>query len=69
MTKLHDVAGRIDYISSEQRQEFLYGVYRTCEDPFWKKLAKENQRDFLQSGSKGICIEARELVIALPEDY
>lgn len=34
MRRLYDVAGRIDYISSEQKQEHLYATYKTCEDPF-----------------------------------
>jgi len=34
MRRLYDVAGRIEYISSEQKQEHLYAVYKTSEDPF-----------------------------------
>ena len=69
MQSLPDVAGKIDYITSPDRQEYLYSVYRTCDDGFWKKLAEENQRDFKRSGSAGKCIEARALIIALPEEY
>ena len=69
LSKLHGVAGRIDYISNPARQEFLYGVYKTCDDSYWTKLAAENQNDFRRSGSAGTCIEARELIIALPEEY
>ena len=69
MTKLHDVKGRIRYISSSARQENLYADYETCERPFWWKLAKENQKDFLKSGTAGKCIEAREFIIALPENF
>ena len=29
----------------------------------------ENQQDFRKSGSAGKCIEARELIIALPESF
>ena len=36
---------------------------------FWKNLAKENQQEFIKSGTEGKCIEARELIIALPENY
>jgi len=32
-------------------------------------LAKESQQEFVKSGSSGTCIEARELIIALPEVY
>ena len=34
MQRLPDVAGKIDYISSLDRQEYLYSVYRTCDDGF-----------------------------------
>jgi len=36
---------------------------------FWTNLAKESQTEFSKSGSEGTCIEARELIIALPEVY
>ena len=36
---------------------------------FWDFLAKQNQEDFLSSGTVGICIEARELIISLPEEF
>ena len=69
MTKLHNVKGRITYITSSAKQENLYAVYETCERPFWRKLAAENQKDFLKSGTSGTCIEAREFIIALPENF
>lgn len=69
LQKLSDVAGRIDYISSHERQENLYATYQTATSDFWKALAKESQQEFKKSGSKGNCIKARELIIALPERY
>ena len=65
-TLLRDVAGRIDYIANPTRQEHLYATYETDPDPFWKDLAKENQLEFQRSGRDGRCVEARELIIALP---
>lgn len=65
--KLNNVAGRINYISSEARQENLYSVYETAPREFWRELAKENQEDFARNGTSGQCIEARELIIALPK--
>ena len=67
--KITNVKGRIDYISSHARQENLYAVYDTAPLKFWNMLAKESQREFLKSGTEGKCIEARELIIALPESY
>lgn len=69
ISKLHNVRGRIDYISSHARQENLYATYQTADMEFWKNLAKENQQEFIKSGTEGKCIEARELIIALPENY
>lgn len=67
MSKLTNVRGRIHYISSQARQENLYAVYGTTDRKFWRELAKCNQEEFSKSGTAGKCIEARELIIALPE--
>ena len=69
MTKLPNVKGRISYITSKSRQENLYATYRTADNAFWNNLARESQQEFKRSGTKGKCIEARELVIALPETF
>ena len=70
MNKLTNVSGRITYISSKAKQENLYATYTTVsERSFWRELAKCNQESFRQSGTEGKCIEARELIIALPESF
>ena len=69
MSKLTNVKGRISYISSHTRQENLYAVYETVGRTFWSNLAKCNQEEFKKSGTSGKCIEARELIIALPESF
>ena len=69
MSKLTNLKGRINYISSHARQENLYAVYDTTERKFWSELAKCNQEEFEKSGTGGKCIEARELIIALPESF
>ena len=70
MNKLTNVSGRITYISSKAKQENLYATYTTIpERNFWRELAKCNQESFVQSGTEGKCIEARELIIALPESF
>ena len=51
------------------RQENLYAAYRTADNGFWSNLAKESQQEFKRSGTEGKCIEARELIIVLPEVY
>ena len=47
----------------------MYAVYETTDRKFWRELAKCNQEEFRESGTKGSCIEARELIIALPESF
>ena len=70
ISKLSDVKGRISYISDPKRQEHLYATFSTREDmTFWNDLAKECQDEFKRYGTEGKCIEARELIIALPEEY
>ena len=48
-SKLHDVKGRVDYISSPKRQENLYAVFSNVEDSYWDLLEEQNQRDFAKS--------------------
>ena len=68
LSKLTDVRGRIDYISNPRRQEHLYASYNTAGTEFWKYLSEQSQLDFRRSNQKnGKCIEAGELIIALPE--
>lgn len=70
MSKLSNIKGRIDYISDPKRQEYLYATFSTREDmTFWDALAKECREEFKRFGTEGKCIEARELIIALPEEY
>ena len=67
MTKLSNVRGRITYISSHAKQEHLYAVYETTDRSYWTELARCSQQEFKKSGVDGKCIEARELIIAMPE--
>lgn len=70
IAKLHNLSGRITYISSRAKQEHLYEVYATEPDrAFWRELAKCSREEFEKSGTNGKCIEARELMIALPESF
>ena len=69
MSKLPNVKGRISYITSPVRQENLYATYRTTDNDFWSNLARESRQEFQRSGADGKCVEARELIIALPEVY
>ena len=67
--KLSDVKGRICYISSHEKQENLYATYNTTSETFWHMLAQTCQNEYRKSGAAGKCVEARELIIALPECF
>ncbi len=69
MSKLSNVRGRITYISSHAKQEKLFAVYETTDRSYWTELARCNRQEFKKSGTEGKCIEARELIIALPESF
>jgi len=70
ISKVTNVVGKVNYISSPDRQEYLYAVYDTSTSPdFWKQLAEYNQLQFQRSGAHGSCIEARQLIIALPNEF
>lgn len=69
ISKLTNLKGRIDYITNPKRQENLYAVYDTADDTFWHELGKCNRLEFKKIGSAGSCIESRELIIALPEQF
>lgn len=66
--KLTNVVGRVDYISNPKRQENIKSFYSTTGNDFWHKLAQENQEQFMKSGTHGKCCEAREFIIALPQN-
>ncbi len=65
-TPLHDVAGRVDYISNPDRQEQLVYANEACADfGFWKDLAAYCQKS---APGKRAC-EGRELIIPLPNEF
>lgn len=73
ITKLHDVRGRIDYISNPERQENLLAYRTTMDSKMWLALANQNQRSF-KNNSRGVsangkCIEAREIIFHLPHRF
>lgn len=47
----------------------MFAVYDTADTEFWTCLARESRQEFKRCGTEGKCIEARELIIALPENY
>ena len=68
--KLTNVKGRLDYISNPARQEYIEGYYNTADYSFWELLADESQQQFAKKvNRKGKCCEAREFIIAIPQDY
>lgn len=62
-TPLHDVAGRVDYISNPDRQEHLVYADENCADTeFWKRLSEHCQA---MAPGKKAC-EGREFILPLP---
>lgn len=70
VTKLSNVTGRVDYISSPKRQENLLAVAGTPTDPeFWQWLAEDSQTAWRCAGGHAPgnrCCEAREIHGDLP---
>ena len=69
MTKLTNVAGRVDYISSDARQENLLAVAGMTDQEYWRQLAADSQAAWRQAGGHkegDACCEAREMHGDLP---
>lgn len=68
-TKLTNVTGRVDYISSPERQkEKLIEVVGQTDMTFWKRLAADCQAAYKErEGYK--CVEGRELIMELPNKF
>lgn len=69
-TALHNVSGRLDYISSAQRQENLLGYFDGAADQlqgqYWETLVQESRQSFAQHGEHTKkAVEGRELVVKL----
>ena len=77
-TALPNVVGRVDYISSPNRQERLLGSYDAAAELlgglFWEILAKESQAAYEQFSAKERdgdalkCCQGREMVIQLANE-
>ena len=74
--------GAVSHIASNQASNLadtgaaLQGKEATTESAtelpdkeFWREIAKCNREEFEKSGTNGKCIEARELIITLPESF
>ena len=51
-TGLRDVCGRVEYISSEKKQEYLEAFFSTTDNQFWNDLAKHCQKQSRFSKTK-----------------
>ena len=69
MSKLPVLKVHISYIAGPDRQKNLFAIYDTADTEFWRCLTRESQQEFNRCGTEGKCIEARKLIIALPENY
>lgn len=73
LRKITNVRGRVDYITNEKRQENIIAVASTVDNQkeFARTLAKESQQRFAEynTNDKAKCVEAREFIIGLPNDF
>lgn len=67
--KLTNVKGRLNYITNKNKQENIVDYFNTADENFWSLLAKESRIRHKESKAKGECCEARELIIAIPQDF
>ena len=67
-TPLHNVKGRISYISDPKRQERLLAFYDAMPDGGWEVLSQESQQSAKYNPGKKVC-EARELIYMLPAEF
>lgn len=67
-TALPNVKGRVNYISSDKRQENLVAVFSDVDNQFWHELSEHCQKAAAEAGHKNTC-EAREWHGALPNEY
>ena len=68
-TALHNVVGRVDYISNPKRQEHLVATYSTTDDPsFWRALQKHCDVAAADAGHEH-GIGGREFMGALPNEF
>ena len=64
-TPLYDVCGRVHYISSPEKQEFLVANYSTVDSDYWSRLAIFSQNQAKYNPNAVVC-EAREFIVIIP---
>lgn len=67
-TALSNVCGRVDYISSEEKQENLVAVYSEVDSKFWHDLSAHCRKAAAEAGHSKVC-EGREWHGGLPNEY
>ena len=68
--KIDNAAARVDYMTNpDVQQEKLIAVHGQQNPVFWKQLAEECRREFKSSDPDAVCIEAREYIIYLPNEF
>lgn len=67
-TALSNVRGRVNYISSEKKQEHLVAVFSATDKQFWRDLSEHCRKAAAEAGHSKVC-EGREWHGALPNEY
>ena len=66
--KISKVMGRINYVKNEKKQENIMSSYNTTSTEFWQDLARENRARHIEARAGGQCVEAREIIVGIPQD-
>lgn len=71
ISKLHNIRGRIDYISNEERQEKILAYEQSFNKDDVNRLVKEQHEQFKQHNrhKDATCIEGREIIIPIKHEY
>ena len=67
-TALSNVCGRVDYISSDEKQENLVAVHSEVDSQFWHDLSAHCRKAAAEAGHDKVC-EGREWHGGLPNEY
>ena len=59
---------KIKYVKSHDVENKDKDFYNSTNDEFWKELAKESRDRFKESKPGGTCIEARSIIMGIPQN-
>lgn len=67
--KINSVKNNIKYLKSTKEHPETCIHYSTCDNKLWFEYAEKNQEEYIRSGQKGKCVEAREMILVFPNEF